>query len=88
MRADHKLHLCYGFIIAVAGFFGSAFFTDEIWYSILSGFLLATLAGLAKEVYDRLRPYGTRKFDNVDWLYTVLGGLMFTGSISLLHLLA
>lgn len=77
MRQDRKLHLCYGFIIAVLGFFGSAFFTDNILYSAISGFGCAFLAGLSKEIYDRFKPYGTRQFDSVDWWYTVLGGGLF-----------
>lgn len=88
MRADRKLHLCYGFIIAVFGFFGSAFFTDNIWYSIISGFTCSFLAGLGKEIYDRNKAYGTRQFDAVDWWYTVLGGVLFGGLLALIHWIA
>lgn len=88
MRPDRKLHLCYGFIIAVFGFFGSGFFTDNTWYSILAGFACSFLAGLAKEVYDKSKPYGQRKFDAVDWWYTVVGGLIFCASIALIKLVA
>lgn len=77
LRADRKLHLCYGFIIAVFGFFGSAFFTNNILYSAIAGFTAAFLAGLGKEIYDRNKAYGTRQFDSVDWWYTVLGGGLF-----------
>lgn len=85
IRADRKLHLCYGFIIAVLGLFGSAFFTDNIWYSILLAFICSFLAGLSKEVYDRLKPYGTRKFDAVDWWYTVVGGALFVALMLLIR---
>lgn len=85
LRADHKLHFCYGFIIAVLGLFAAGFVTNNIWHSLLFGFGCSVLAGLSKEIYDRLRPYGTRKFDKVDWLVTVLGGLSFVAIVAFLN---
>lgn len=88
MRSDRKLHLCYGAIIAAVGFFASALFTDNIWYSLISGFALSTLVGLGKEILDRIKPYGTRQFDKVDWFYTVAGGALTCGFIVVINVIA
>lgn len=66
---DKKLHIIAGFIIGLAGayFFGSA----------PLGFGLSCLAGLSKEVYDKVSGKGTP--EGLDWLATCLGGMFGAG---------
>lgn len=77
LRQDHKLHLVYGALIASAGRELFTLISDNVWHCILFGFAMAFLAGLAKEVHDSNKAYGTRRFDAVDWSYTVVGGVVF-----------
>ena len=69
MPKDKVLHVIVGFIIGFLGayFFGSALF----------GFGLACLAGLSKEVYDKISGKGT--VEGLDALATMFGGLLGSG---------
>lgn len=66
---DKKLHIIAGFVIGLLGAYclGSALF----------GFGLACLAGIAKEVYDKVSGRGT--VEGLDALATMFGGLLGSG---------
>lgn len=66
---DKKLHIIVGFVI---GLLGSYFLR-----SALFGFGLACLAGLLKEIYDKVSGKGTP--EGLDWLATCLGGMFGAG---------
>ena len=65
---DKKLHIIAGFIIGIVGayLFGAPF-----------GFGLACLAGLSKEVCDKVSGKGT--VEGLDALATMFGGLLGSG---------
>ena len=64
MGYDKKLHFFAGFIISIL--------TYELLDSIVSAFVASFLAGVAKEIYDRIS-YGC--YDIQDLLATVAGGI-------------
>lgn len=66
---DKKLHIIVGFFIGLIGAYclGSALF----------GFGLSCVAGLSKEVYDKVSGKGT--VEGLDWLATCLGGMFGAG---------
>ena len=66
---DKKLHIIVGFCIGLVG----AYFLR----SAPLGFGLAWLAGIAKEVYDKVSGKGTP--EGLDWLATCLGGMFGAG---------
>ena len=74
MPKDKKLHIAAGFIIGSIGacLWGAPF-----------GFGLAVLAGLGKEVYDKISGKGTP--EAFDSLATVVGGFIGAGIIILMR---
>jgi hypothetical protein len=65
---DKKLHLLAGFLICIIG--------TVIFHNVLIGFGLSVLAGLLKELRDKLSEKGTCEL--LDFIYTALGGLIGT----------
>lgn len=77
MPKDKILYVIVGFII---GFLGAYFLR-----SALFGFGLACLAGLLKEIYDKVTGRGT--VEGLDALATMAGGLIGAGAKILLSYL-
>ena len=75
MPLDKKLHIIVGFVI---GFLGAYFLRSAPF-----GFGLAVLAGLGKEVYDKISGKGTP--EAFDSLATVVGGFIGAGIIILMR---
>ena len=68
MAYDKKLHLLCGFAIAIVA--GS--------YTPATGLICGVVAGVAKEVYDKL-DYGL--FDKQDMFYTWAGAILGAGLV-------
>ena len=66
---DKKLHIIVGFFIGLIGAYCSG--------SALFGFGLSCLAGLSKEVYDKVSGKGT--VEGIDALATMFGGALGSG---------
>lgn len=66
MAKDKKLHIYAGFLISILG--------ACLSNSALFGFLLAFLAGILKEAYDKISGKGT--VEGLDCLATMTGGLI------------
>ena len=68
MKTDKKLHIYAGFLISIIG---------ACLWSALFGFGLACLAGLLKEIYDKVTGKGT--VEGLDALATMFGGALGSG---------
>lgn len=63
---DKKLHIIVGFLISLLGYY--------LFTSLLAGFVLAALAGMLKEVIDKITGKGTPEL--MDFIATIIGGLL------------
>lgn len=72
---SNRLHLLAGFIIAVVSVLPCYYLIGFSYIlSCAIGVVLAIIAGSVKEWLDR---QSTGLFDWLDWLYTVLGAIIF-----------
>ena len=74
---DKKLHIIVGFLISLLGYY--------LFTSLLAGFVLAALAGMLKEVRDKIT--GKVTPEGLDILATAAGGSIPTVAATIYYLL-
>lgn len=80
---DKQMHGAGGMVIGVLGYSVSrGAFKQKRWVSILTGTLMATGVGHLKETSDNKA--GGTGYDNIDLLYTSVGGLVSSIGLDLL----
>lgn len=72
IQEDKVLHFGAGMLIASGTTYFTYKLTDNKTVSVLTGFGVATLAGLGKELYDKKTGKGV--YDPKDALWTTIGG--------------
>ena len=71
---DKKLHLVFGAFIALIVMLGVRDYGIEGQTSVIAGAIACFVAGLGKEIYDKVSGKGTP--ERLDFFYTVFGGFL------------